>query len=185
MVAEVVHNSVQAFIVLLVDNTEVIFLCLFVFEVCFKLYAMGFRTYFLSSFNRFDCLVRTSLLIDWLNRICWSISLTDSEFPIVRVWLERFHTRKSKLLDGRLIWFWTFVSLISTKCVACLQVIFGSIFEEVWQHQLDSRGESFGISVLRALRLLRIFKVTRYEYSYTCAIIFKILRNSRDYYYTW
>ena len=64
MVAEVVRNSVQAFIVLLVDNTEVIFLCLFVFEVFFKLYAMGFRTYFLSSFNRFDCVVRSSLLID-------------------------------------------------------------------------------------------------------------------------
>lgn len=46
--------------------------------------------------------------------------------------------------------------------VLCVQVIFGSIFEEIWQHQLDSRSESFGISVLRALRLLRIFKVTRY-----------------------
>lgn len=43
------------------DITEVIFLCLFVFEVLFKLYAMGFRTYYLSAFNRFDCLVRSVL----------------------------------------------------------------------------------------------------------------------------
>ncbi|XP_065811386.1 calcium channel, voltage-dependent, P/Q type, alpha 1A subunit, b isoform X12 [Labrus bergylta] len=39
-------------------------------------------------------------------------------------------------------------------------VIVGSIFEVVWA--LIKPGTSFGISVLRALRLLRIFKVTKY-----------------------
>ncbi|CAG5928829.1 unnamed protein product [Menidia menidia] len=43
--------------------------------------------------------------------------------------------------------------------VLCL-VIVGSIFEVVWA--TIKPGTSFGISVLRALRLLRIFKVTKY-----------------------
>lgn len=38
-------------------------------------------------------------------------------------------------------------------------VILGSIFEVVWSHYKTG---SFGFSVLRALRLLRIFKVTKY-----------------------
>lgn len=46
-------------------------------------------------------------------------------------------------------------------CWYCLfQVIVGSIFEVVWA--AIKPGTSFGISVLRALRLLRIFKVTKY-----------------------
>lgn len=39
------------------------------------------------------------------------------------------------------------------------QVIIGSIFEVIWA--VIKPGTSFGISVLRALRLLRIFKVTK------------------------
>jgi len=39
------------------------------------------------------------------------------------------------------------------------KVIFGSIFEVFWTH--FNPEESFGVSVLRSLRLLRIFKVTR------------------------
>lgn len=39
------------------------------------------------------------------------------------------------------------------------QVIIGSIFEVIWA--VVKPGTSFGISVLRALRLLRIFKVTK------------------------
>lgn len=41
-----------------------------------------------------------------------------------------------------------------------LQVIVGSIFEVVWA--AIKPGTSFGLSVLRALRLLRVFKVTKY-----------------------
>ena len=44
--------------------------------------------------------------------------------------------------------------------LSLLQVIVGSIFEVVWA--AIKPGTSFGISVLRALRLLRIFKVTKY-----------------------
>lgn len=40
------------------------------------------------------------------------------------------------------------------------KVIIGSIFEVIWTH--FNPEESFGVSVLRALRLLRIFKVTRF-----------------------
>ncbi|XP_015229541.1 PREDICTED: voltage-dependent P/Q-type calcium channel subunit alpha-1A-like isoform X17 [Cyprinodon variegatus] len=47
----------------------------------------------------------------------------------------------------------------SFNCFDCV-VIVGSIFEVVWS--TIKPGTSFGISVLRALRLLRIFKVTKY-----------------------
>ena len=40
-------------------------------------------------------------------------------------------------------------------------VIFGSIFEVFWVN-LKPRAGSFGLSCLRALRLLRVFKVTKY-----------------------
>jgi hypothetical protein len=40
-------------------------------------------------------------------------------------------------------------------------VIGGSFFEVLWD---AVKGGSFGISVLRALRLLRIFKVTKYVF---------------------
>uniref|UniRef100_A0AAF5CYU4 Voltage-dependent calcium channel type A subunit alpha-1 n=1 Tax=Strongyloides stercoralis TaxID=6248 RepID=A0AAF5CYU4_STRER len=70
------------------------FLGIFICEMLVKLFAMGYRTYFASKFNRFDCIV-----------------------------------------------------------------IVGSAFEVLWA---ELKGGSFGISVLRALRLLRIFKLTSY-----------------------
>uniref|UniRef100_F1KW20 Voltage-dependent P/Q-type calcium channel subunit alpha-1A n=1 Tax=Ascaris suum TaxID=6253 RepID=F1KW20_ASCSU len=73
---------------------EFVFLGIFICEMVVKLFAMGFRTYFASKFNRFDCIV-----------------------------------------------------------------IVGSAFEVIWAEVKDG---SFGISVLRALRLLRIFKLTSY-----------------------
>ncbi|CAD5229555.1 unnamed protein product [Bursaphelenchus okinawaensis] len=73
---------------------EFVFLGIFVGEMLLKLFAMGYRPYFASKFNRFDCIV-----------------------------------------------------------------IVGSAFEVIWA---EVKGGSFGISVLRALRLLRIFKLTSY-----------------------
>lgn len=75
------------------DIAEFVFLGLFMLEMFIKMYALGPRIYFESSFNRFDCVV-----------IC------------------------------------------------------GSIFEVIWT---EVKQASFGLSVLRALRLLRIFKVTK------------------------
>uniref|UniRef100_A0A3P8RTB5 Calcium voltage-gated channel subunit alpha1 E n=1 Tax=Amphiprion percula TaxID=161767 RepID=A0A3P8RTB5_AMPPE len=74
---------------------EFLFLALFLTEMFLKMYSLGPRLYFHSSFNCFDC---------------------------------------------------------------SLQVIVGSIFEVLWG--FFRPGTSFGISVLRALRLLRIFKIT-------------------------
>jgi hypothetical protein len=76
------------------DVAEFFFLGLFIFEMLLRMWALGPRIYYESSFNRFDCLV-----------------------------------------------------------------ISGSVFEVVWTHFKPKAG-SFGLSVLRALRLLRIFKVT-------------------------
>ncbi|KAH9505336.1 Voltage-dependent P/Q-type calcium channel subunit alpha-1A [Bulinus truncatus] len=77
------------------DYSEFAFLGIFVLEMFIKMYALGFKVYFRSSFNKFDCIV-----------------------------------------------------------------IVGSTFEVIWSE--FKKGSSFGISVLRALRLLRIFKMTRY-----------------------
>uniref|UniRef100_A0A5F8H667 Voltage-dependent N-type calcium channel subunit alpha-1B n=1 Tax=Monodelphis domestica TaxID=13616 RepID=A0A5F8H667_MONDO len=79
----------------LLDFAEFVFLGLFLTEMSLKMYGLGPRNYFHSSFNCFD-----------------------------------------------------------------FGVIVGSIFEVIWA--AIKPGTSFGISVLRALRLLRIFKVTKY-----------------------
>lgn len=84
---------VHALVYLFPDFAEFVFLGLFMMEMWVKMYALGPRIYFESSFNRFDCVV-----------------------------------------------------------------ISGSIFEVVWS---EVKGGSFGLSVLRALRLLRIFKVSK------------------------
>ncbi|XP_012884778.1 PREDICTED: voltage-dependent N-type calcium channel subunit alpha-1B [Dipodomys ordii] len=76
---------------------EFVFLGLFLTEMSLKMYGLGPRSYFRSSFNCFD-----------------------------------------------------------------FGVIVGSIFEVVWA--AIKPGTSFGISVLRALRLLRIFKVTKFNF---------------------
>lgn len=39
------------------DFAEFVFLGLFIFEVIFKMYGLGFHMYFQSSFNIFDCVV--------------------------------------------------------------------------------------------------------------------------------
>ncbi|TKR73038.1 hypothetical protein L596_020401 [Steinernema carpocapsae] len=88
------HYGQPAWLTEFLKYAEYGFLCVFVCEMCLKLFAMGYRTYFMSKFNRFDCIV-----------------------------------------------------------------IVGSAFEVVWA---EFKGGSFGISVLRALRLLRIFKLTSY-----------------------
>lgn len=49
-----------------------------------------------------------------------------------------------------------------------LQVIVGSIFEVLWG--FFRPGTSFGISVLRALRLLRIFKITKLVSSFAVCL---------------
>ena len=50
-------------------------------------------------------------------------------------------------------------------CVRYVQVIIASVFEVIWKEFREDT--SFGFTVLRALRLLRIFKVTRYAYVIT------------------
>ncbi|GAA6079001.1 voltage-dependent R-type calcium channel subunit alpha-1E isoform X5, partial [Tachysurus ichikawai] len=93
---------------------EFVFLGLFLAEMFLKMYGLGFRLYFHSSFNCFDC-----------------------------------------------------------------GVIIGSIFEVVWGFFRPAT--SFGISVLRALRLLRIFKITRYvcesQYTIQCKSLHTLVSN--------
>ncbi|KAJ8001686.1 hypothetical protein DPEC_G00172030, partial [Dallia pectoralis] len=95
MCVAVVHHNQPVLLSDFLFYAEFIFLGLFMSEMCIKMYGLGTRPYFHSSFNCFDCVV-----------------------------------------------------------------IVGSIFEVIYA--AIKPGTSFGISVLRALRLLRIFKVTKY-----------------------
>lgn len=88
--SNLISKILQCFLRL--EYAEFVFLAIFVGEMLLKIFAMGYRSYFASKFNRFDCIV-----------------------------------------------------------------IVGSAFEVIWA---EVKGGSFGISVLRALRLLRIFKLT-------------------------
>ncbi len=38
-------------------GANIFFVCLFTFEMILKLYCLGARSYFISMFNRFDCIV--------------------------------------------------------------------------------------------------------------------------------
>ena len=43
--------------ILFLDWTEYVFLCLFIFEMFLRMWALGPRIYFQASFNRFDCIM--------------------------------------------------------------------------------------------------------------------------------
>ncbi len=45
---------------------EFTFLALFILEMSIRMYALGFATYFSSSFNRFDCIVITGSVFEVL-----------------------------------------------------------------------------------------------------------------------
>lgn len=106
------------------DYAEFLFLALFLTEMFLKMYSLGPRLYFHSSFNCFDCSVSTS---------------DPSLLFCPRLWIRAKETM--------------------LKLSFTLKVIVGSIFEVLWG--FFRPGTSFGISVLRALRLLRIFKITK------------------------
>lgn len=116
------------------DYAEFLFLALFLTEMFLKMYSLGPRLYFHSSFNCFDCSVSTLHITCFICILFYSCC-EDSDI----------------------------VPKLAVVCEYCLsymtQVIVGSIFEVLWG--FFRPGTSFGISVLRALRLLRIFKITK------------------------
>ena len=119
------------------DRAEYTFLTLFMLEMVIKMYGLGFRLYF-------------------------QVRLTFYTFPFFILKFEFYvHCAIAlfmKLFQALLI----FLLLQSSFNIFDCVVIIGSIFEVIYQ---AIRGQSFGISVLRALRLLRIFKVTKYEFT--------------------
>lgn len=46
------------------DYANIVFIILFTLEMLLKMYSMGFRAYFLSLFNRYDCLVVICSIIE-------------------------------------------------------------------------------------------------------------------------
>lgn len=122
----------EFFFLPLLDFAEFVFLGIFLTEMCIKMYGLGRQAYLNSSFNCFDCIV--SHWADAANHAgLWPFCV------------QRFCFARARCVQ------------------ACLspprQVICGSIFEVMYSS--IQPGTSFGISVLRALRLLRIFKVTK------------------------
>ncbi|KAJ3600004.1 hypothetical protein NHX12_033956 [Muraenolepis orangiensis] len=105
MCVAIVHHNQPLWLSIFLYYAEFLFLALFLTEMFLKMYSLGPRLYFHSSFNCFDC-----------------------------------------------------------------SVIIGSIFEVLWG--FFRPGTSFGISVLRALRLLRIFKITKYWASLRNLVLF-------------
>lgn len=105
----------------------------------------------------------TVLFLVGLNTICVAVVhydqpelLTDFLFYAEFVFLGLFMSEMLIKMYGLGIQPYFHSSFNRFDCV----VIVGSIFEVVWA--TIKPGTSFGISVLRALRLLRIFKVTKY-----------------------
>lgn len=134
------------------------------------MYSLGPRLYFHSSFNCFDCSV-SSPSPSW--HFCFSQNPTACALKTCSISALSLHICPCWIF---------FASVFSSLChfvinvivhscvlvchyqrfllnVMSLQVIVGSIFEVLWG--FFRPGTSFGISVLRALRLLRIFKITK------------------------
>lgn len=99
--------------------------------MCIKMYGLGRQAYLNSSFNCFDCIVSH-----------WADTTKRND-------LQPFCVQHFVLLKP----------VCTSVPVSPCQVICGSIFEVMYSS--IQPGTSFGISVLRALRLLRIFKVTK------------------------
>jgi voltage-dependent calcium channel L type alpha-1D len=95
MVLAVEHYNQPDYVTMFLDRANYFFLCLFCLEMLIKMFCLGFKGYFNSLFNRFDCVVVLSSLLEA------AITIPTGMLPI-------------------------------------------------------------GISVMRCVRLLRIFKVTRY-----------------------
>lgn len=95
MVLAVEHYNQPDYVTMFLDRANYFFLCLFCCEMLIKMFCLGFKGYFNSLFNRFDCVVVLSSLLEA------AITIPTGMSPI-------------------------------------------------------------GISVMRCVRLLRIFKVTRY-----------------------
>ncbi|GFS62119.1 voltage-dependent calcium channel type A subunit alpha-1 [Trichonephila clavipes] len=113
------------------------------------------------------------IVLVFLNTVCVAVEHYDQP-----KWLDDFLCKfeKSSISDyAEYVFLGLFISEMLLKVYAlgariyfesafnrfdCV-VICGSIFEVVWS---SVRGGSFGLSVLRALRLLRIFKVTNFNF---------------------
>ncbi|KAL7980984.1 hypothetical protein Chor_002138 [Crotalus horridus] len=122
------------------DFAEFVFLGLFLTEMTLKMYGLGPRNYFHSSFN------------------CFDFGLAES--TVFKSDLESARNGASKFGYSVLCMGVTQLKFCAKEgCANIVMVIVGSIFEVIWA--VVKPGTSFGISVLRALRLLRIFKVTK------------------------
>lgn len=133
------------------DYAEFVFLGLFLAEMFLKMYGLGFRLYFHSSFNCFDCGVGVLFRV-------FHDSTAESFCACQQNIVTLLYKILFLMLSPGWEYKWGFMSYYSSRIF--VQVIIGSIFEVVWG--FFRPGTSFGISVLRALRLLRIFKITRY-----------------------
>jgi len=49
---------------ILLEAANMIFVLLFLFEMLLKMYSLGFQGYFVSLFNRFDCFVVISSILE-------------------------------------------------------------------------------------------------------------------------
>lgn len=57
-----IYKELLNILLLISDYTEFVFLGLFIFEMLIKMYGLGVRIYFQSSFNIFDCGVSIDII---------------------------------------------------------------------------------------------------------------------------
>lgn len=112
-----------------------------------------------------SCSDLTSINPQWFlewEHVCGSSNHSELVFDYSQNGKKRLYLCKDCIIS---IWRWRLWGAAAFIRL-CSQVIIGSIFEVIWA--AIKPGASFGISVLRALRLLRIFKVTKWVLRNVC-----------------
>ena len=157
------------FLSLSTDIAEIVFISFFFCEMVMKLYGLGPQLYFKSQFNTFDCVVSYLLSLTFASLFQCFSPMTSHNTPQKESQLAGQGTCGLPISPPQILYNSATVlvrkftpamllSLIFIFVMFFLQVVCCGIIELIIS---KAEGTSLGISVLRALRLLRLFKFTR------------------------
>lgn len=100
-----------------------------------------------------------SILTDIAEFVFLGLFVFEMLFKMYGLGIDQYFQSSFNIFDF-VVCFFIFMRFNVCIFSSTFKVIVGSIFEVIWTH--FNPEESFGVSVLRSLRLLRIFKVTRF-----------------------
>lgn len=142
-----------------------------------KMYSLGFRGYFLSMFNRFDCFVVLGSIIEIGLMLNFKIALGISVLRCVR--LVRIFKVTRFWISLRILVISLFNSLKSVASLLLLLVLFVTIFSLLGMHLFG--GKKFLVSDEERPNfdnfinsMITVFQVRRLYFFYNCTIIEKI-----------